>query len=144
MATKPSQRSHARFSFTQSNAASASVKSPSPPAKTRCVNSKRSPPWSDDSGGTNVPWEVGQSVTERAASFDVTSAPATKRRIVQHTVNMANRCRTGLYVDVIATCPRRELYIQLATVESRADGSPESIPTARKTRSFSAAINNGE
>src|SRR6266852_5979935 len=101
-ALSPSQRTHGRFSFTQSNTASVRVRSPKPPATTRCENSNRSPPCSEERGGTNVPWEVGQSVTERAASLDVTRAPATKRRMVQQTVNTANLCTPGLYVVVIA------------------------------------------
>src|SRR6266581_189883 len=41
-------------------------------------------------------------------------------------------------------CLSGGLYIYLATVESRPDGSSTAIPTARSTRSLSAAINNGE
>src|SRR5229473_6589291 len=104
-AINPSQRSHGRFSFTQSNTASTRVRTPKPPAKTRCENSNKSPPCSIDSEGTHVPWDFGQSVTERAASLDVTSAPATKRRMVQQTVNTANLCTPGLYVVVIIPVP---------------------------------------
>src|SRR6266513_4827345 len=104
-AINPSQRSHGRFSFTQSNTASASVRNPKPPATTRCENSNRSPPWSIVSGGIHVPWDFGQSVTERAASFEVTSAPATRRRTVQHTAKTENLCTPGLYVGDIALVP---------------------------------------
>src|SRR6266478_7852537 len=101
-AINPSHRSHGRFSFTQSNTASTRVRTPKPPAKTRCENSSKSPPCSIDSEGTHVPWDFGQSVTERAASLDVTSAPATKRRTVQQTVNTANLCTPALYVVIIS------------------------------------------
>src|SRR5467141_3182181 len=112
-AINPIQRSHGRFSLTQSNAASTSVRIPKPPATARCENSNRSPPCSEDSGGTKVPWEVGQSVTERAASLDVTSAPATKRRMVQQTVNTASLCTPGLYVDVIGAVPGADYTFNL-------------------------------
>src|SRR5260370_27586462 len=100
-ATNPSHRSHTRLSFAQSHAARTSTRIPKPPATARCENSNRSPPCSDDRGGTSVPCEVGQSVTERAASLDVTSAPATKSRTVQQTVNTANLCTRPLYLVVI-------------------------------------------
>src|SRR6266478_1630349 len=57
-AINPSQRSHGRFSFTQSNTASTRVRTPKPPAKTRCENSNKSPPCSIDSDG--VPHEILQ------------------------------------------------------------------------------------
>src|SRR6266853_2245328 len=95
-ATKPSQRSHSRLSAAQSHTARTSTRIPKPPATARCENSNRSPPCSEDSGGTSVPCEVGQSVTERAASLDVTSAPATKRSTVQQTVNTPNLCTPEL------------------------------------------------
>src|SRR5713226_8936063 len=52
-------------------------------------------------GGVSVPYESGQSGTERAASFDVTNAPAISRINVQMARNTANRCVPGLYVEVI-------------------------------------------
>src|SRR5690242_1841465 len=91
-AIAPSHRSHTRLSFTKSKTASTNVKIPNPPATNRCENSKKSPPCSELSGGTHTPCDFGQSVTESAASFDVTSAPATKSKTVQQTVKTANRC----------------------------------------------------
>src|ERR1700757_3749697 len=104
-ATAPSHRTHARLSFAQSRTVSSKVRTPSPPATARCENSNRSPPCKDESGGTKVPCDVGQSVTESAASFEVTSAPATNSRIVQHTVNTANPCTSGLYLAVVISVP---------------------------------------
>src|SRR5713226_7013985 len=95
-ATNPSQRSQTRLSFAHSNTASPSVRIPKPPATARCENSNRSPPCSDDSGGTSVPCEVGQSVTERAASLEVTRAPATKRSTVHNTTKTENLCTPEL------------------------------------------------
>src|SRR5215467_10019846 len=90
-AITPSQRSQIRLSFNTSTTASSSVKIPKPPAKNRWENSKKSPPCRELNGGTQAPCDFGQSVTESAASFDVTSAPATKSSTVQHTTNTENR-----------------------------------------------------
>src|SRR5205807_3361058 len=95
-AIAPSHLSHTRLSFTKSKTASTKVKIPNPPATKRCENSKKSPPCSELSGGTHDPCDFGQSVTESAASFDVTSAPATNSRIVHKTVKTANRCTLAL------------------------------------------------
>src|SRR3989442_6635777 len=104
-ATIPSQRSQTRLSFAQSDTAKTRTRIPKPPATARCENSNRSPPCSDDSGGTSVPWEVGQSVTESAASLEVTSAPAMKRRKVQSTTKTENRGTPEWQVEVIAPGP---------------------------------------
>src|SRR5579863_3007797 len=101
IATTPNQRSHRRSSFSQIRTTSITTKMPSTPAITRCECSKNAPPASILSDGNHVPNDFGQSGTDSAASLEVTSAPATKRRTVQATTNFAKRCTPGLYVDVM-------------------------------------------
>src|SRR6185369_388806 len=102
----PNQRSHRRMSFTQITTANAKIRTPSTPAITRCECSKNAPPASCRNVGNHVPNDFGQSGTDSAASFEVTSAPATNRSTVHATVNLR----------VVAECHRwarysnRELY----------------------------------
>src|SRR5712675_1285525 len=101
-AITPNQRSQRRLSFTQISIASASVKMPKPPAITRCECSKNAPPASCLREGNQVPNDFGQSGTDSAAFFDVTSAPAINRSTVQATTKLANRWMPRLYVDVMS------------------------------------------
>src|SRR6267154_854406 len=92
------QRSHRRSSISQIKIASPSSKIPRTPAITRCECSKNEPGFciSCFSDGNQVPNDFGQSGTESAAPFDVTSAPKTKSRTVQRNTNTAYRCNRGL------------------------------------------------
>src|ERR1700730_8057732 len=108
-ATTPNQRNQRRSSLSQIRITSASVKMPNPPAITRWECSKNAPPASCLSEGNQVPNDLGQSGTESAALWEVTSAPAIKRRIVQATTKLANRWMPGLYVVVILPKSRRGL-----------------------------------
>src|SRR5713101_8006650 len=100
-ATTPNQRNQRRSSLSQIRIASPSVKIPKPPAITRCECSKNAPPANCLNEGNQVPNDLGQSGTESAALLEVTSAPAIKRRTVQATTKLANRCIPGLYVVII-------------------------------------------
>src|SRR5260370_6079655 len=105
MAVSPNHRIHGRGSFLHNQNARSSTRKPITAAITRCECSKNAPPASILKEGNQVPKDFGQSGTERAASLEVTSAPAMKRRTVQQTVNTANLCTPGLYVVVIAPAP---------------------------------------
>src|SRR5260370_40330376 len=94
----PNHRSGARSSFFHSSTAKISIKTPSEPAITRWENSNSAPPVSVSSGGNQLPCDFGQSGTDNAASFDVTSAPAKKSSTVQQTTKTASLCTTGFEV----------------------------------------------
>src|ERR1700730_17051580 len=100
-AITPNQRNHRRSSLSQIRIASTSVKTPKPPAITRCECSKNAPPANCLSEGNHVPNDLGQSGTESAALLEVTRAPATKSSTVHNTTKLANRWIPGLYVVVI-------------------------------------------
>src|SRR4029077_17412953 len=74
--------------------------------------------------------------TDSAASFDVTSAPATNSKIVHATTKLANRCTPGLYLDVIASNSRRNYTSPATPPENRRRAQNHFVRTEFATRFY--------